>query len=1140
MNRAAATSATALAAADEARDSVVEEVAGLVHARARRHQLANEAWLGRQPYRGLSSYGPADADVFVGRERLVAELATRVLDRRLVIVTGASGSGKSSLVRAGLIPLVKSGRLPGATAWRVNVTVPGDDPLRPLDELADLDEPGPQLLVIDQFEEAFVNSPAVVDRLVGRLLDLALDPAVDAHIVLVVRADQYGRLAEARHLAELLDDAPVLVGRPSDAELRRIIEEPALRAGCRVEPALVAAVLADFGDADGALPLVSTTLAELWERRTDDALTVDQYLSIGGVAASVERLGSRVLDAVGGAGEEAVRRVLLLLADVTDDGSWVRRRVRLDAIPDELVPTVDAMVDGRIVVRAGDTVEIVHEVVFRAWPRLQAWLNDARRDLVLGRDLRLAARAWADHGRADDDVYRGARLAAAAEWCERNPEAVTASIRTFVDAGTEVADRGRLEAEAQLARERRAGRRLRRSLVAASLLLVVSLVGAGLTVAARRRADDATVRAEDAAAQAEDAAAVASDREAEAATARDAESAARRQAETERDEAEVARLVAESERATEQRLDLALLLAVEARRHADTIDTRGALLTALTQTLPDPAPAVELDTPVTSSLRGFIPSGLARVFDVAISANGRTIAVTGLTAAGRPLFVAFDARTRAELLRVDADLGNPFLDPKGAYVLVENLNAVEIYGIRDTTRRQVVEVRPGGPGILEASLSPDGSTVGVIFEDESIAFYDARTGRFLDAATPPPGALGGRFAWDGSFTYGTIPADTGVLELHFWAVRAGVERRRVALEPPGDVYPSTYVFSPDMALIVGIDRLGVGTMDVWNATTGELVGDRSQRPRKARGFPAFVSDRIVALGRYDGLIVLYDLASERLVRAPLRASGGGIWDLDATPDGRTLVSVGDDGLIRIWSADDRGLIDAPVAAGADLLAVSADRSRMAVLAANGTVEVRSIDGSTRPVEIPTPAELRGGTHYGSMSADGGRVADLNIAAIPRVRVADTTTGDVIWTSGEAEAIDAAVISADGTRVYVVSDGFSVLSLIDVESGDVLATIRNGDLGPVDITDWLTPSADGRFLDLSAFEHIARLDADTLDPIRTIAIGARQASKGTWLQCREPTAWSVLRSRVGCSASTWRPAMSPPVNHGTSRVCTESR
>ena len=156
-----------------------------------------------------------------------------MLDRRLVAVIGASGSGKSSLVRAGLVPLVRSGRLPGAAPWRAQVIVPGDDAAAALDGVAELDEPGPQLLVVDQFEEAFANQAG--EALAARLVDLVLDAALDIHVVIVVRADQFAALTAIRRLAELVDDAQVIVGPPTDDELRRIIEVPARRTGCVAE-----------------------------------------------------------------------------------------------------------------------------------------------------------------------------------------------------------------------------------------------------------------------------------------------------------------------------------------------------------------------------------------------------------------------------------------------------------------------------------------------------------------------------------------------------------------------------------------------------------------------------------------------------------------------------------------------------------------------------------------------------------------------------------------------------------------------------------------------------------------------------------------------------------------------------------------
>ena len=193
LSAAAASSVAAASAAGEAHDSVFDEVLALVAARARRDSLAAMTWAGRKPYRALAPYGPEDADLFVGRERLVAELAARVLDRRLVAVVGASGSGKSSIVRAGLDPLVRSGRLPGGEPWRSHVMVPGTDPIGTLLGIEQIDEPGPQLLIVDQFEEIAASGAA--DAFAARLLDLVLDAALDVHVVVVVRADQYGTLA---------------------------------------------------------------------------------------------------------------------------------------------------------------------------------------------------------------------------------------------------------------------------------------------------------------------------------------------------------------------------------------------------------------------------------------------------------------------------------------------------------------------------------------------------------------------------------------------------------------------------------------------------------------------------------------------------------------------------------------------------------------------------------------------------------------------------------------------------------------------------------------------------------------------------------------------------------------------------------
>ena len=827
LTAAAASSIDATAVAAEARASMFDDVLSLVAARARRDELMSSTWVGRQPYRALAAYEPQDADLFVGRERLVAELAARVLDRRLVAVIGASGSGKSSLVRAGLVPLVRSGLLPGTGPWRTTVTVPGADPESDLDAVDVLDEGGPHLLVVDQFEEVFAAGTAEVWA--GRIRDLVLDAALDVHAVIVLRADQYGELAAIPSLAALVEDAQVMVGPPTDDELRRIVEVPARRTGCHVEPALIDEIAGDVAGHDATLPLVSAALAEVWEHRVGDTLTADGYARLGGLSAAVERMGARAIQQAGG--EQGIREVMLRLVDVTEDGQWVRRRLPVDDVPAELADAVGALVDARLVQRDDEHIAVVHEVVFRAWPRLDAWLEEARSDLVVERELRSAARAWDADGRTDDGVYRGARLAVAVEWCQRHAEATTPQIAEFVAAGSTVADHDRLVAEAHLARERRAGRRLRRALIAASLLLVISLVAAGLALAARRRADHEADRA----------------------------SAARVEAERERDDAQVARLVAESERAGTRRLDLALLLAVEARRHRDSIDTRSALFTALGHAVPSATLSGSSAESLPSSLIGFIATRLDRAVDVDLSADGRIVAVGGVGRGTGGALAIHDVRTRAQLLHVELDyVPTVDLAQDGELVLAWSDDRADIYDVSGNAPVSIAQSEPGGPSISVASLSPDNTMVAVLWDDGSTTFHATTTGARLDVPSPPTHVGFGGLSPDGTLVLGV--SDGEGYRLVVWDVSSGRTIKTTPLEP-AQGYGNLYTTSPDRALLVGTSADG-GPVVVWDTTTGALLGDPADRPPSSSRAP-FVSDRIIAVGRADGRIAFYDLATEQ-------------------------------------------------------------------------------------------------------------------------------------------------------------------------------------------------------------------------------------------------------------------------------------
>src|SRR6266516_854228 len=203
-------------------------------------------------------------------------------------------SGKSSLVRAGLLPALHAGALPGSDGWAMSLIRPGE----PID-------PGARLVAVDPLEEVFaLPEPERAAR-----LDAVVAAAERARVVVCLRADFYGRCAEHRGLADLLGRSQVLVGPMEPDELRRAIETPAARAGLEVERALLDALLADAQGAPGALPLLSTMLLELWALRGDDVLRYETYRAAGGIKGAVARLAEQRYRQLAGPEQEAARRI---------------------------------------------------------------------------------------------------------------------------------------------------------------------------------------------------------------------------------------------------------------------------------------------------------------------------------------------------------------------------------------------------------------------------------------------------------------------------------------------------------------------------------------------------------------------------------------------------------------------------------------------------------------------------------------------------------------------------------------------------------------------------------------------------------------------------------------------------------------
>jgi WD40 repeat protein/DNA-binding SARP family transcriptional activator len=440
------------------------------------------------PYRGLARYETADAELFVGRERLVYELVGRLIDARFLVMVGPSGAGKSSLVRAGLLPALAGGALPGSGAWSVDVIQPGTEPL---EVLAGALTDRPDVLVVDQAEEALLAAEGSCLVPFGDRILASADAGT--RIVLVLRADFYGLLAGHPALARRAGPATVLVGPPDERELRRIITEPAARVGLRVEPALADLIVAEVRDRPGVLPVLSTALVRTWEHRDGDLFSVASYRAGGGVAAALQRVGEEASAALSNNAQRSACRRLLLRLAADEDGSWVRRWARrADLVrPDDpaAAAALGVLTDRRLVIARADDLGIAHEALLTGWPRLHGWLEDGRSRAAVRERLASAATAWEEADHDPTELYRGTRLQAALDTAATSPEDLTPLERKFLTESADEADRQLAEQRARADREARGRRRAR--LVAAGLAVALAFAAAagGYAVTKQRQAD---------------------------------------------------------------------------------------------------------------------------------------------------------------------------------------------------------------------------------------------------------------------------------------------------------------------------------------------------------------------------------------------------------------------------------------------------------------------------------------------------------------------------------------------------------------------------------------------------------------------------------------------------------------------------
>lgn len=909
---------------------------------------------GRNPYLGLRAFDETDAQDYFGRAALVDEMTNRLsgsgLPSRLILLVGASGTGKSSAVRAGLLPRLRAGKAPGSEAWFVATMLPGGSPYKELAEslrrvavgaddlatdLAGVDgidrtlrrvvpEGGRLLLVVDQLEELFTLTPETEQRAFLEALTHALTvPDGRLRVVATLRADYYDRPLAVQPFGSLVQDATVTIPAMLPAEIEAAVVEPARRVGRTVERALVAELVGATATDPAALPALQFVLFELAERSSDSTLTLAAYRALGGIDGAIAARAEELYRGLDDVERRQVRALFERLVVVDAGGEPTRRRAGRDELsaPAEVVDrwasarllTLDVHPQTRV-----PTVEVAHEALVREWPRLRRWIEDDRSDLVVLGRIRESAAAWSDLDREASALWRGTALEAALDVAGRVGLAPLEA--EFVEAGRVARDAERSAQAELIRRQARTNRRLRLQLAGIAAALVVALVGGLLAVHQRQEAVEERhiAEARELAAAAE--ANVRDDPERSILLALAAVDATRRHEEPVLPEAlEALHRAVASARILRSfpgvggTLDWSAdgsMFVTEGTEETGIVDIRDATTGETVREWQ--GDEVDLNDAVFSrdSTRVVTASdeGAIRVWDIAsgrklgdvtvgsegaawgpsVSPDGRLVAGAWPEAGTVRVFRATGGRPW--VIRVEFVLDTAF-SPDGRRFAVASSGPGKVHVFDVASRRELV-VFGETEGIRDLAWSPDGRRIAVATSASDAGVYDARSGRLLFVTPGHTGPLNG-VAWSPDSTLLATASDDGTARVFVTEERSAQEIVRLAAQDLRNGVRSV-AFSPDGTQLMTSDWAitAVKVWDIRDHASAEIVnipGDAGT----ARGAVLAPDGRSVWVSEGDGRVGRYDLGTGRRVqRLPGAATPSGGWSrLALSRDGALLAVV---------------------------------------------------------------------------------------------------------------------------------------------------------------------------------------------------------------------------------------------------------
>ncbi|WP_438318480.1 nSTAND1 domain-containing NTPase [Streptomyces sp. HUAS TT3] len=1046
---------------------------------------------GDPPYRGLARFEAADHSLFFGRDQLTADLLDLLRRQRFAALFGPSGSGKSSLLRAGLIPALQQAQDMDVRPAVLRILTPGPRPARTHSRAFNPPEAGlppdgaDAFVIVDQFEEVFTvcQDPAERARFIDMLL-AARRPERGVKVLIAVRADFYGRCAEHRGLADALRDANLLAAPMTPAELREAVVKPATAAGLTVERALTSLLVREVVDAPGGLPLLSHVLLETWRRRRGKTLTVAGYEAAGGVEGAVAKTAEHVYGQFTAAQAAAARILLLRLVAPGDGAPDTRRsaeREELQAAGEkETTEVLEALAASRLLTLDHDTVDLAHEALLSAWPRLRGWVEQDRDRLRAQRKLTEAAHAWEELGHDPGALYRGTRLATAQEYFSGPSQGNL----TGLEHAYLMASLAAREQEQQAAA--RTSRRLRGLVAGLSVLLVLAVIAGSI---------------------------------------------AWQQTLTGNEQRQVAlsrQLAAQSAAVLGTDSDLASLLAIGAYRASPTSQALEALFAAADLPLlhrmdhggrvtalafsPDGhtlasggGDRVRLWDTNTGRIRtspmGQAPPGAVMAF----SPDGRTLAVGAEDSTVQLLDTATgDVRARlgtqangAAVLRFSPDNATVATSGFDREVQLWNTTTGDLLTVlpRQTAQVSTVAFSPNGRTLAtgsfdgrtelwdansgrhertlphrngtvgEVAYSPDGHTLATSSTDRGVELWDTSTGQFRTkpAAHTAPAAVMA-FSPDGR-TLATAGEDRTV---RLWETDTGRLRRNLPGHT-GHVIMSLAFTSDGRTLASGGDD---HTIRLWNAAAGEsrtlLAGDLG----RADSMGLSPDGRTLATAGFGGdAAYLWDLTASRRL-ASLTGHVDNVPSMTFSPDGHTVATSDVDGGVKLWDVFTGHL-------RTSLHGYTGDAAALAFSPGGRTLATGS---TARGVEVWDAAT---GEHMRSLPGFNGDVNALAFSPDGRilatggadrtVRLWDPMTGRGRGTlSGHADAVVSTAFSPDG-RTLATGGEDGTVRLWDPMTGRGRG-ILSGHAGAVVSTAF---SPDGHILATGAGDGTVRLwDTDT--------------------------------------------------------------